>query len=70
MYVYLSALFLPSTGIDGKTMVRGQMQYTNGRFMYTASNLAVVEPNWAKEKMVSAGYDQLLKGLYWCHFPK
>jgi hypothetical protein len=61
--VYQSAVLLAKSG-----GVRGQIQYSDGRFMYTMSNFAPVEKGWSKEKQLEAAYEQLLIGLSWCHF--
>lgn len=63
LHVYQSAVLLAGSG-----GVRGQIQYSDGRFMYTMSNFARVEKGWSREKQLKAAYEQLLIGLSWCHF--
>ncbi|MFC5549458.1 hypothetical protein [Massilia aerilata] len=62
--VYQSAVLM--TKGEG---VRGQIQYSDGRFMYTISHFARVEKNASRESQLHAAYEQLLIGLSWCHFP-
>lgn len=61
--VYQSAVAMAKKGI-----VRGQIQYSDGRFIYTMSNLIYIKEDWSKEKQAQAAYEQLLKGLAWCQF--
>ncbi len=70
--VYKSVILMPAASPDGSKGlgVRGQVQYTNGKFMYTASSLATVQPEWSKEQKIKEGYEQLMIGLSWCHFPR
>lgn len=70
--VYQSVIYLPkgSPSGNGEPGVRGQVQYTDGRFMFTVSNLAAVKPQWTKDEQISAAYQQLLIGLSWCQFPR
>ena len=63
--VYQSAVLMAQRGA-----VRGQIQYTDGRFMYTMSNFAKASGDWSKDKQLEAAYEQLLLGLSWCYFPR
>ncbi|MEL6951015.1 MAG: hypothetical protein AAGM16_12975 [Pseudomonadota bacterium] len=63
--VYQSAVLLAS-----KNAVRGQVQYTDGRFMYTMSHYAKAEEGWSKDQQLEAAYKRLLGGLRWCYFPR
>ncbi|MEM1438232.1 MAG: hypothetical protein AAF545_05930 [Pseudomonadota bacterium] len=63
--VYQSAVLLAKQGA-----VRGQIQYTDGRFMYTMSHFAQASGDWSKDKQLEAAYKQLLVGLGRCHFPR
>lgn len=62
---YQSAVLMAKQGA-----VRGQIQYSDGRFMYTVSHFARVKEGWPKEKQIAAAYAQLLIGLSWCQFPR
>jgi hypothetical protein len=63
--VHKSAILMPE-----RNLLRGQLQYSDGRFMYTMSSLTTVKPNSTAEKYLDVAYEQLLIGLSWCQFPQ
>lgn len=67
-----SAVLMPASSLWGgkESIIRAQVQYTNGRHMFTASHVSPADPNWSREKQLDAAYQQLLIGLSWCSFPQ
>ncbi len=65
LQVYQSAILMVR-----QETVRAQIQYTDGRFIYTMSSLTLASNEWSKDKLLEAAYEQLLTGLSWCHFPR
>jgi hypothetical protein len=74
--VLLSAILLPEgsstflgTGkrLDG---IRGQVQYTNGRFMYTVSRITAARLNMSEDNRLQNALRQSQEAFKRCHFPE
>lgn len=74
--VLLSAVLMPAASRavrpDGKRVdgIRGQTQYTNGRFMFTVSRITVAWPDDSIEKQLQDAYEAVGEAYGLCEFPQ
>ena len=61
----------PAVSPDGKRIdgIRGQVQFTNGRFMYTVTRVVVAWPSDSAEKQLSNAHASALAAYQLCDFP-
>lgn len=74
--VLQSAILMPAlspyVSPDGKRFdgIRGQVQYTNGRFMFTVSRITPAWPDHAGEKQLEIAYRAATEAYGLCDFPQ
>lgn len=62
----------PAVSPEGKRIdgIRGQIQFTNGRFMYTVTRIVVAWPNDPADKQLRNAYGSAMEAFRLCHFPQ
>jgi hypothetical protein len=63
--VYRSAVLM-----SDKNIVRAQLEYSDGKFLYTMSTLARVQRDQSTEQEVNGAYEELFHAFSRCRFPK
>lgn len=64
--------FSPAVSPEGKRIdgIRGQIQYTNGRFMFTVTRIVVAWPGETAERLLANAYASATEAYRLCEFPR